>query len=188
MGDPKKSKKKYQGPSHPWQKARIEEEKVLVQEFGLKNKKELWRLGSAVKTFADQAKYLIAATGKQAELEQKQLFDRLQRIGLLGSTPKLDDVLSLSPKDMLSRRLQTLVFKKGFARSVKQARQFITHSHVRVGGHVVTSPSYIVPVAEEDSITFVHSSTLASGDHPERQPVVRKAPAKEHKKTEEAHA
>ena len=41
MGSPKKQRKKYSKPSHPWQKARIEEEKALKKEYSFKNKKEL---------------------------------------------------------------------------------------------------------------------------------------------------
>ena len=39
MGDPKKNRKKYQTPTTAWSKSRIEEEAVLVKEFGFKNKK-----------------------------------------------------------------------------------------------------------------------------------------------------
>ena len=39
MGDPRKQRKKFSGPQHPWNKARIDEEKVLLTTYGLKNKK-----------------------------------------------------------------------------------------------------------------------------------------------------
>ncbi|PIN72350.1 30S ribosomal protein S4, partial [Candidatus Woesearchaeota archaeon CG10_big_fil_rev_8_21_14_0_10_47_5] len=41
MGDPRKIKKKYSTPIHPWQRARIEEEGVIIKDHGLKNKKEV---------------------------------------------------------------------------------------------------------------------------------------------------
>ena len=44
MGDPRRLKKRYSAPSHPWQKERIEEEIVLTREYGLRNKKEIWKL------------------------------------------------------------------------------------------------------------------------------------------------
>ena len=34
MGDPKKLRKKYEPPRHPWQASRIESEKILFKEYG----------------------------------------------------------------------------------------------------------------------------------------------------------
>ncbi len=42
MGDPKFSRKKYETPNHPWQTARIKEEKDICKKYGLKNKTEIW--------------------------------------------------------------------------------------------------------------------------------------------------
>ena len=39
MGDPKRTKKKYSTPLHPWQAERLEEEKGLTREYGFRNKK-----------------------------------------------------------------------------------------------------------------------------------------------------
>lgn len=124
---------------------------------------------SQLTTFADQAKRLIAASGDQADKERKQLFGRLERLGLLAAGSTLDEVLSLKETDIMSRRLQTVLVNKGLARTMKQARQFIVHKHVMVDGKIVTTPSYLVPVAHEASITFVGTSTLAKEDHPERK-------------------
>ena len=38
MGDPKKIRKKYSTPKHPWEGARIEEEKKLLKDYGIKKK------------------------------------------------------------------------------------------------------------------------------------------------------
>jgi len=174
MGDPAKHRRKYEKPMHPWQRGRIEKERIILSNYGLKNKKEIWRMDSKRKSFADQAKRLIAAKGKQADTERNLLFTRLIRLGLLFGTPKLDDVLSLTLEDVMNRRLQSLVHKKGFARSMKQARQFITHQHIMVGGKAVTAPSYLVPLTQESSITFLQQSSLGSIDHPERVPIQKK--------------
>jgi len=168
MGDPKKQRKKYSTPSHPWQKVRIEEEKKHVDEFGLKNKREIWKMNSLLKNFTHQAKRLITLSTVQAEKEQKQFLKRLYSMGLISEAAKIEDVLSLTLRDVMKRRLQTKVFEKSLARSVNQARQFITHKHIRVGEYAVTSPSYIVARTEEDSIAFVPNSALGSPDHPER--------------------
>lgn len=45
---------------------------------------------------------------------------------------------------MLERRLDNVVFIIGFARSRSQARQMITHGHLRVNEKRVTVPSFIV--------------------------------------------
>ena len=177
MGDPRKFRAKYDHPSHPWQLERIEAEKILVREYGLKNKTELYKINSKVKNYTFIAKKLIAAEGtgnKQADVEKAQLFATLQRLGLIGASIKLDDVLSLQPKDLLERRLQTRVFRKGIARSVKQARQFISHEHIMVGDKVITSPSFLVGVSDDSAISVVSTSSLSKPDHPERIAIQKK--------------
>lgn len=183
MGDARRFRNKYSGPGHPWQQARIEQEKSLVTEFGLKTKRELWKADSKLKGFASQAKRLIALRTSQAEIEKKQLLDRLHRLGLLPGTAQLNDVLGLGVKDVLNRRLQTLVFKKGLARTPVQARQFIVHEHVMVGAKKMSAPSYLVPASDEAQISFVGKSTLANPEHPERdiKPKSTSAIAKEAK-------
>src|SRR3989344_1339576 len=122
MGDPRRIRKKYQGPKHPWNKARIDEETQLRKDYGLKNKQEIWRFVSKLKSFTNQAKKLIIARTTQAEKERKQLIARLNKLGLVSTDAQLDDVLGLSVRNFLDRRLQTQIYKKGLARSVKQAR------------------------------------------------------------------
>ncbi len=168
MGDPRRIKSKYSGPGHPWQRVRLEEERILSREYGLATKRELWKANSKMKNFAAQAKKLIALRTPQAEIETKQLLDRVARYGLLSATAKLNDVLTLTVRDLLNRRLQTIVYKKGYARTPRQARQYIVHEHVLVGEKKVSAPSYLVPIADEPSISFVSNSSLASPEHPER--------------------
>ncbi|MFH1408995.1 MAG: 30S ribosomal protein S4 [Nanoarchaeota archaeon] len=168
MGDPRKSRKTYSTPAHPWQKARIEEEKVLMREYGLKNKKEIWKMNTLVKTFADQIKDSVTATSAQAKIETEQLITKLKNLALIKEDSTMDDILGLTTKNVLERRLQTLVFRKGMAKSIDQARQFITHGHIKIGESKVTRPSFLVSKAEEDHISFIARSALASIEHPER--------------------
>ncbi|MBW2988872.1 30S ribosomal protein S4 [Candidatus Woesearchaeota archaeon] len=168
MGHPKLKKKTYSKPTHPWQKDRIEEEKSLLGEFGLKNKSEVWKADSLLRKYARQAKNLIALGGSQSEIRRMQLLRKLASFGLIGETAKLEDVLTITVKDMLSRRLQTITCKKGLAKSIRQARQLITHEHIIVGDKKITSPSYIVSKKEEALIGFAAGSPLSSQDHPER--------------------
>lgn len=169
MGDPKHSHKTYQKPSHPWQKERIVAETELYNEYGVKNRHEIWKMRAILRNFADQAKMLIAAHGEQAEKERKQLIARLQKFGLVGASATLDNVLSLTIRDIMERRLQTQVYKKGLARTQRQARQFITHGHVMVGDAMVTSPSYLVPLSKETMLSILSTSALADPEHPERR-------------------
>lgn len=168
MGDPRRLKKNYNKPAKMFSAPRIESENALVKEFGLKNKKELWKINKTLKDFQIQAKGLVAIKTDQAEKERKQLMDRLQFLGIIDKTADLNHVLSLSAKDFLERRLQTIVYKK-YARSLSQARQFITHEHIAVGDKKITIPSYLVPISEEAQINFTEESSFKDEAHPERK-------------------
>ena len=178
MGDPRKIRKKYETPVHPWQKERILEEQVLMKEYSLKNKKEIWKFSSFLKKYKDQAKKLIAMRGKQADLERKQMMDKLKSYGLItASSETFDAIFSLQLRDVLDRMLQTRLFKKGLARSINQARQFVVHGHVLIGDQKITAPRYLVRVNEDHLINFVVSSPLYSTEHPERpKPETNKSP------------
>jgi len=169
MGDPKHPKKKYETAVHPWQKARIVEEKKLKKDYGMVNKKEIWKMGTILKKAKDQVKKLTPLTSVQADKERQQLHKRLVAYGLLKPDQDVGFTLALEIKDVLERRLQTIVVRKGLARSMVQARQFITHGHLMVSGHKTTAPSYLVRVEEEASIQFLPGSQLAAEDHPERK-------------------
>jgi len=165
MGDPRKSRRKYQGPLKKWDKSRIEEEIELLKQYGLKNKKEIWRTSSLLRKFKTDAKKLIRFTHKQAEIERIHLLKKLRDLGLVPESAKLDNILSIDTKDLLNRRLQTLLYKRGFARSVDQSRQLITHGHILVNNKVITSPSYLVTLTEEGKIGYSSTSQLSDDQH-----------------------
>jgi len=147
----KRFRKKYKRPKKPWDKALLEEERKIMIEFGLRRKKELWRAKEELRKYRRMARELNARRDKEKE---KILIQKLYRLGLLPSTnATLDDVLSLTVRDLLGRRLQTIVYKKGLANTIKQARQFIVHGHVRINGRRIVYPSYLVSREEEDKIT-----------------------------------
>ena len=153
----KRKHKRYSKPKRPFDKERIEEEAIIKKEFGLKNKKEIWKAEARIKSIREKAKKLISAGSE----EQKALFDRLKKIGL--NINSIADVLSLDKKDYLNRRLQTLVLKKRLAKTQRNARQLITHRKILVGEKVVDSPSYIVPIEVENKILLkvnVHRDKL----------------------------
>ncbi len=168
MGDPKKLRKQYSTPVHPWNKTRIDEEKKLTFEFGLGKKKEIMIANSFLKKYMNIAKRLIARQTPQGEKEKAQVMHKLSELGFLGTGAELDHILGLNVKDILERRLQSIVFRKGLARSMKQARQFIVHRHIMVGEREINVPSYLVTLKEEDKIVFKVKSALADDAHPER--------------------
>ena len=172
MGDPKFPRKKYDRPSHPWEGERIKAENELLSKYGLKNKKELWRAQSFlshVRARARELQALVRYGNKQAEKERDELIARLGRLGLLpveGAT--LDDVLALDVEAVLSRRLQTIVYVKGLAFNPRQARQFIVHGHMALGGRAVRAPGHLVSRTEEGSIVYDFRSPIANDLHPAR--------------------
>ncbi len=186
MGDPKKPKKKYDTPAHPWQKKRIDDEKALVKEYGFKNKREIWKLHSWLRSMQRFAKHTITTTSDQVLKERADLLRKLSEYGLVGEGATVDDVLGLEVHDVLNRRLQTLVFRKGLARSMRQARQFIVHKHIEISGRKVTSPNYLVRVADETQISFSANSALADAAHPERAREVSEPAAEAEAKKPEA--
>lgn len=161
MGDPKRHRKKFSKPGHPWQKERIEAEKEILKNYGLRRKYEIWKMDSMLKKYLNRAKTLIAQRTPQAEIEKKQLLNRLYSLGLLKKDSKVEDVLNLTLKDILERRLQTLLHRKQIAKTIFQSRQLITHEHVAVGSRKITAPSYLVSVEEEPKIKLVHNINLA---------------------------
>jgi small subunit ribosomal protein S4 len=162
------STKRYETPNHPFQGSRIDSEHGLVDQYGLRNKEELWRAQSRLRDFRREARSLLGQVGTDDESESEEFLGRLQRLGILGEEDGLDDVLGLSVDDILERRLQTVVYRKGYANTTSQARQFIVHGHVTVDGRRVQVPSYKVDVDEEPLIGFDENSPLADDLHPER--------------------
>lgn len=171
MGDPKKQRKKYDAPRFPWRTDVLRAELKLLGQYGLRNKRELWRHKTMLSKFRGTARSILGMPEKEGKKLKKQTLSRLNRLGILPETAALDDVLDLAIEDILERRLQSLVFHKGLAKSVYQARQLITHGHIAIEKRKVTSPSYLVLRDEEAHIDYAEASALASPDHPLRQTI-----------------
>lgn len=154
MGDPKKARKQFDRPRKSFQKERIEKEREMKKAYGLKNKRELFRAETIIRTKRATARKLLALGLENRLKREKELLDALKRMGVLRGSPTLDDVLVLTPEALLERRLQTIVWRKGLANTTKQARQFIVHGHVAINGMKIDKPSYIVLAEEEDKIAW----------------------------------
>jgi len=168
MGDPKKQRKKFDTPRFRWRKDILQEELKLIGQYGLRNKHELWRHKTTLSKTRGIARSLISKTSEErAKMENEQLA-KLKKIGILQDTAVLDNVLDLNIEDILERRLQTIIFRKGLARTIFQARQLITHGHITIDGRRITVPGYMVPKAEETQIVYSPESAVANQAHPLR--------------------
>lgn len=169
MGLAKKQRKKYVSHKQRWHKATILEEDSLVKDYALKNKKEIRKVEKLIKKFKKIAKNFNRDAETTSSTEAKQFMDSLKAKGFLSQDAEsMDEVLDIKPRDILERRLTTIVYKHKMAKSASQARQFIVHRHVKVAGRLVDSPSYLVPLAEEQEVVFLEKSALANEAHPER--------------------
>ena len=151
----KRKHKTYSKPKRPFDKVRIDEEAQIKKEFGLKNKKEIWKADANINSLREKAKKLISAD----PLEQQALYDRLKKIGI--NVTSIADVLSLTKQDYLKRRLQSVLVGKKLATTIKSARQLITHKKVLVNNLVVNRPSYIVSIELENKISLKPSKQKA---------------------------
>ncbi len=168
MGDPRRQKKKYVTPKKPFDSDRFHQELQLVGTYGLRNKRELWKHRTQLSSYRRQARQLLALPPDEREQREKELIDKLLREGIVRGSPTLDSILDLSLEDLLERRLQTIVFRKGLACSVYHARQLVTHGHIALDGVRVTTPSRIIQVEEEDRIGYAPQSPLNDPSHPAR--------------------
>ncbi|MEK6860263.1 MAG: 30S ribosomal protein S4 [Nanoarchaeota archaeon] len=143
---PLKQHKKYSRPRKPFDKARIDNENILREKYGLKNKREIWKADASIGRIRNLAKQLIT----KSEKEKQDFIKRLQEKGF--NVNSIAEALSLNKEDWLKRRLQTIVFSKKLTTTPKQARQLIAHKHVSVGDRTVNIPSYMVSLEEEPLI------------------------------------
>ncbi len=148
MGDIRRKHKLFSRPKKPFDRMRIDDEDVLVKRYGLKNKREIWKAQAVVSKMRRQAKDLI---GKSDE-EQRKFFEKLNKMGI--TVVDISDVLALTTEDVFGRRLQTFVFRKKLANTVKGARQLIVHKNVLIDGTIVNIPSFWVTKDLEGKISL----------------------------------
>ncbi|NIQ04536.1 MAG: 30S ribosomal protein S4 [Candidatus Korarchaeota archaeon] len=146
----KRQKKKYEAPAHPYSEERLRGEIVLLGNYGLRNKKEIWKARTKISNFRHRARELLGQP--EEERTEEPFLNRLYDLGLLSKSDDLERVLRLETKDLLERRLQTLVYREGYAKTIWQARQMVVHGHIVVASNgeeqVITSPSYLVQRGE----------------------------------------
>ncbi len=169
MGDPKKKHKRYTTPKRPYDIANLEEELKLIGAYSLRNKRELWSHRTELSTLRRRARQLLSMDPVARADTEKEMIRKLSGLGIVSERANLDDILELSIQDLMERRLQTFIFRKGMAKSLYQARQLITHGHIAISGRKVKAPSYMVTVEDEANLDYAESSPLAAKTHSLRQ-------------------
>merc|ERR1739848_911136 len=163
---PSNHSKVFTTPRRPFEKARLDQELKLIGEYGLRCKKEVWRVKLTLAKIRKASRDLLTLEERDPRrlFEGNALLRRLVRIGVLDEgRMKLDYVLGLKVEDFLERRLQTQVFKLGLAKSIHHARVLIKQRHIRVRKQVVNVPSFIVRLDSQKHIDFSLKSPLGGG-------------------------
>jgi len=154
-------------PINPFEKERLDSELEIIGRYGLKNKREVWRVQLTLAKMRKAARELLTLEEKDPRrlFEGEALMRRCFRFGLLSEAEnKLDYVLGLTPAKFMERRLQTIILRNNFeARSIHHARVLIRHRHIRVGKQLVNIPSFLVRVDREKHIDFAITSPFGGG-------------------------
>eukprot|EP00483_Globobulimina_turgida_P009290 UN09309 len=153
-------------PRRPFEKERLDRELKIVGSYGLRNKREIWRVEVTLAKIRKAARALLTLEDKDPRriFEGAALLRRLTKFGLLQENEqRLDYVLGLTIEKFLERRLQTKVFKLGLAKSIHHARVLIKQRHIRVGHRLVDVPSFMVRVDSEKHIDFSLTSPFGQG-------------------------
>jgi ribosomal protein S4 len=97
--------------------------------------------------------------------EKTDMVESLLRKGLLPEGAGIDDVLQITAEHMLSRRLQSVVYYRGLAPTMRSSRNLIVHGHISIGNQKMTVPGYHVLKQEEDVIQYSTNSPFADSEH-----------------------
>ncbi|MEM2885381.1 MAG: 30S ribosomal protein S4 [Thermoproteota archaeon] len=100
----------------------LREELRLIGEYGLRSKKELRSAESELRKIRGSARSYQALSGSERAKKERELIMKLYRLGLVEKDATLDDVLSLTTSNLLDRRLQTIVVRKGIAPTMHHTR------------------------------------------------------------------
>lgn len=188
MGDPKKPKNQFKKPRRPWTSDQLMSELQIVGTYGLRNKRELWKAQTELSRIRKQARALLALPHEVRSGKETELLNSLRRLGLVQEGATLDDVLNLTIETLLERRLQSIVVRKGFAKTPWQARQAVVHGHITVNDRIVNIPSYMVRRDEEGMVSIRKDSSYKPSSLVKGAPAETPAEAPAEEQTEEIAA
>jgi small subunit ribosomal protein S4 len=160
MGAPRRNRKKYNKPKNMWNIQRISADRSLINEYGLRNMKELWKVQTEISRIRGNVRGLLSGSAGSSQME-RDLIGRLARLGIAQNDATLDSLLDIKENALLERRLQSLVFRKGLATSMKQSRQIISHGFISVNGIRMNRPGYMVKAEEEKHIGYYKQIDVA---------------------------
>ena len=138
----------------------------MIGEYGLKNKREVWRVQLILSKIRSSARLLLTLppSDLRRQIQGKSLIRKLEKYGILtDSENTLNHILSLKVQDFLERRLQTMVFKSGLARSIHHARVLILQRHISVNEDLVNVPSFMVKKKSQKGISYFCKSPFGGG-------------------------
>lgn len=147
----KRQKRKFEKPMQPFNKERIEREKGILNQYGLRRKQEIWRAESIIRNLRKRARELAAKKDKK---DEEVLIKKLNDLSLISKEARVEDILTLNIENILDRRLQTIVFKKGIANSLKHARQMIVHGLIAVDSRRAKQPSMLLTSEQESKLSL----------------------------------
>ena len=97
--------------------------------------------GPQVRKRTNRSDYSLRLREKQKVRFNYGLSERQLR-GLVEDATRLKGNTGVVLIQLLERRLDNVVFRAGFARTIPGARQMVSHGHIQVNGRTVDRPSY----------------------------------------------
>ena len=159
-------KKTSKNPKKPFDKDRLINELRIVGVYGLRNKREVWRVQLTLAKLRKAARQLLTLPqdDPRRQFEGDAIIRRIVKLGLLKENErKLDYVLGLTINQFMERRLQTLVAQRKIADSIHHARVMIRQRHIAIGKQLVNIPSFMVRVSSEQHIAIAPTSVYKTG-------------------------
>ena len=159
-------RKTSKAPKKPFDKDRLMNELRIVGVYGLRNKREVWRVQLTLAKLRKAARGLLTLTedDPRRTFEGDAIIRRIVKLGLLKENErKLDYVLGLTINQFMERRLQTLVAQRKIADSIHHARVMIRQRHIAIGKQLVNIPSFMVRVSSEQHIAIAPTSVFKTG-------------------------
>ncbi|UOQ89000.1 30S ribosomal protein S4 [Agromyces endophyticus] len=104
--------------------------------------------------------YAVRLREKQRLRAQYGIREKQLRIAY-NEAKRIDGQTGENLVELLEMRLDALVLRAGFARTISQARQFVVHRHILVDGQLVDRPSFRVKPGQ-----LVHVKTRSEGTEP----------------------